>query len=46
MTEVEQLYLKLRTTFGGTRDWKDLNPMEQQQFIHAVNAVIQVAQSR
>lgn len=46
MSEIEQLYLKLRTTFGGTRDWKDLNPMEQHQFVNAVNAIIQVAQSR
>lgn len=46
MTEVERLYAKMQATFGGNVPWRELEGMDQQNFVQAVNIIIQCCQYR
>ena len=46
MSEVEQFFYATQAKLGGNLQWSDLSPMTQQQFVHAVNLIIQATEAR
>jgi hypothetical protein len=42
MTDVEKFYYALQSKIGGTKKWHELDPMQQMQFVQAINIIIQV----
>ena len=44
MSDTERFYIAIRDKMGGTRDWHSLHPMEQHQFIQAINIIIGLTQ--
>ena len=41
-SEVEQFYAAICAKMGITRQWNELHPMEQMQFVQAINMILQV----
>lgn len=46
MSEVEQFYVAIQTKVGGTVQWNQLHPLQQQQFVQALNAILQICASQ
>lgn len=44
MSEVEQLYVAIQSKLGGTVPWNRLHPVQQMDFIQAVNVILQICQ--
>lgn len=42
MSDTEKFYIAIRDKMGGSRQWGDLHPMEQHNFIAALNVMLQV----
>jgi len=42
MSEVEQFYAAIASKFGVKRKWHELHPVEQHQFVQAINMILQV----
>lgn len=42
MTETEIFYQSIAEKFGVKRKWSELHPMEQMQFVQAINMIIGV----
>ena len=42
MSQVEELYAKLAEKMRIKRKWSELHPMEQHQFVQAINMILQV----
>lgn len=42
MTETEIFYQAIANKFGVQRKWSDLHPMEQHQFVQALNMILGV----
>jgi hypothetical protein len=40
MSDCEKFYGAIVAKLGGTRSWEQLNPMEQHQFVQALNIMI------
>ena len=41
-SQVEQFWDKIKVSFGDTRTWNELNPVEQHTFIQGVNTILSV----
>lgn len=46
MSEVEQLFYTLQEKMQGNLQWSDLSPSAQQQFVQAVNIILQATEAR
>lgn len=42
MSETEIFYQAIANKFGVQRKWSDLNPVEQMQFVNALNMILGV----
>ena len=42
MSETERFYAAITKQLGGSRGWNELQPMEQQAFIHGLNLILQI----
>ena len=42
MSETETFYQAIATKFGVQRKWSDLHPVEQMQFVQAINMILGV----
>lgn len=42
MSDVEKLFQALSAKFGATRHWSQLHPMEQAEFVDAVNVILRI----
>lgn len=40
MSETEQFYAAITTKLGGSRSWEQLQPMEQHNFVQALNIML------
>lgn len=45
MSQVEQFYYAICKHTGSTRKWHELDPMQQMQFVQAINIILQVTSS-
>lgn len=41
-SSVEQFYYAICAKFGVTKKWEELHPMQQMQFVQAINTILQV----
>jgi hypothetical protein len=41
MSDVEKFYYAVTKHFGSRRQWGELDPMEQMQFVQAINIILQ-----
>ena len=41
-SSTEQFYAAICSKLGITRKWSELHPMEQMQFVQAINMILQV----
>jgi hypothetical protein len=46
MSEVEQLYAAMQAKFQGNIPWSQLHPQQQNEFIFAVNLILQICSHR
>ena len=46
MSETEKLFYELTQKFGGNLQWNHLDPINQMQFIQAVNLIIDICSAR
>jgi hypothetical protein len=42
MSDCEKFYAAIVAKLGGTRNWEQLSPMEQHNFVQALNIILQV----
>ena len=42
MSETEELFKRLSALFGGEINWNELHPQHQIEFVHALNALMQL----
>lgn len=40
MSDTERFYAAITTKLGGTRSWSTLSPMEQHNFVQALNIML------
>lgn len=45
MSEVETFYYAICKHTGSSRKWHELDPMQQHQFIQALNIILQITSS-
>ncbi len=45
MSETEQFYYAVCNKFGITKKWGELHPVQQMQFVNAINTILQVVHS-
>ena len=46
MTDTEKFYAAVVSKLGGTRTWNELHPMEQHQFVQALNIILGLCSSQ
>lgn len=44
MSDVEKFFEYLKQNLNGTRQWSQLHPMEQIEFIDAINTILRIVQ--
>jgi hypothetical protein len=42
MSDTERFYAAITKQLGGSRSWEQLQPIEQMQFIQALNIMLQI----
>lgn len=45
MSDVEQFYYAIQSKIGGTVPWYSLHPIQQAQFVQALNQIMQICSS-
>lgn len=46
MSDVEKLFYAVQAKTGGNFQWSDLNPIDQMQFVEAINIILRLTQGR
>ena len=45
MSDVERFYYAIQAKLGGSVPWNSLHPIQQGQFVQALNAILQICSS-